>query len=441
MLRLAVAAAALLLPGAAAAAAAPSSGRLSPVMPLELLDAAASTASGGVCLDGSPPGVFYRPAATAAANTSWVIYLQGGAWCTSLSDCANRAKGHLGSSAAFPPTLGFEGVLDPNPDANPSFADFHHALVPYCDGASFAGDAAEPVPVPGTNRTLYFRGARVLKAVLQYLADKHGLGSATHVLFGGGSAGGLATYLGADRVGVLLKAMGLPLQKYRAVPVSGFFLNHKVDDVAGELAFGQSMQAMSELHNCSGNVPPACVASLPPSEQWRCVLANYSYAHSTTPMFLLQSAVDLYQLFAIARLGGWDAGCLNRGIQFANCTEAQLVHIKEYSRSFMATLTASAKYSRQGEGGFVTSCLEHVAAQSSEFFDNYTIGGSSEQAALSRWWETDGTEPAAQHWSLPCALSESSPHQCNPSCFPPPPPPPPPLSSAAALPQATKESE
>ena len=390
----------------------------SPVMPLELLDAADSTASGSVCLDGSPPGVFYRKAATAAANTSWVIYLQGGAWCTSVSDCAGRAKGHLGSSAHFPPTLGFEGVLDPNPAANPTFANFHHALVPYCDGGSFAGDAAAPVVLNGTNQTLYFRGARVLRAVLQYLADKHGLASATQVLFGGGSAGGLATYLGADRVGSLLRDMGAPLTKFRAVPVSGFFLDHRVDSGTGDYAFGESMQAMSNLHNCSGNVPPACIASLPPSQQWRCVLANYSYTHSNTSMFPLNSAVDLYQLFAIARLGGWDAGCLNRGIQFKNCTNAQLENIKDYSKSFVETLTSSPKFNRPGEGGFITSCLEHVAAQTSTFFDNYTINALSEQEALGRWWESDGADPASKHWSMPCTLNDSPPHQCNPSCFP-----------------------
>ena len=85
--------------------------------------------------------------------------------------------------------------------------------------------------------------------------------------------------------------------------------------------------------------PAACVASLPPDEQWRCVLANYSYAFSATPMFPLQSSVDLYQLFAIARLGGWDAGCLNRGIQFKNCSASQLVNIKAVSYTHLTLPT------------------------------------------------------------------------------------------------------
>ena len=48
------------------------------------------------------------------------------------------------------------------------------------------------------------------------------------VLFGGGSAGGLATYLGADRVGVWLRehcgvqALGKELVGFKALPVSGW---------------------------------------------------------------------------------------------------------------------------------------------------------------------------------------------------------------------------
>jgi hypothetical protein len=81
---------------------------------------------------------------------------------------------------------------------HPMFAKFHHVFIPYCDGASFAGDRLEPMRYQNT--ALFFRGRRVLEFVLASLRQKHGLGAATHMLFGGGSAGGLATYLGADRL-------------------------------------------------------------------------------------------------------------------------------------------------------------------------------------------------------------------------------------------------
>ena len=46
----------------------------------------------------------------------------------------------------------------------------------------------------------YFRGKRVLDAVLDVLLTDHGLSQAEEVLLSGGSAGGLSTYLHADDV-------------------------------------------------------------------------------------------------------------------------------------------------------------------------------------------------------------------------------------------------
>ena len=58
----------------------------------------------------------------------------------------------------------------------------------YCDGGSFTGDAAEAVVVNG--KKIYFRGKRVLDALLDFLAlPKYGLSHATEVLVSGGSAG------------------------------------------------------------------------------------------------------------------------------------------------------------------------------------------------------------------------------------------------------------
>mmetsp|Transcript_19393 Transcript_19393/g.39649 ORF Transcript_19393/g.39649 Transcript_19393/m.39649 type:complete len:226 (-) Transcript_19393:611-1288(-) len=150
------------------------------------------------------------------------------------------------------------------------------------------------------------------------------------------------------------------VRKYRAVPVSGFFLMHQT--LRGVDAFAEGMRATYKLHNAS--ISPRCAASVPVDETWRCFFANYSYAHAQTPMFPIQSSVDLYQLFAILQAGGWDAGCLNRGIQFANCTTAQLLSFREYAQSILMAWgdgLTQGKATRPGEGAFIESCLEHVA--------------------------------------------------------------------------------
>ena len=53
-----------------------------------------------------------------------------------------------------------------------------------------------------------------------------GLGGATEVLLKGESAGGLSTFLHADRLGRRLKAGSPKLGKYRANPIVGYFQDH-----------------------------------------------------------------------------------------------------------------------------------------------------------------------------------------------------------------------
>ena len=161
-------------------------------------------------------------------------------------------------------------------------------------------------------------------------------------------------------------------------------------------------------------LPPGCIAALPPDHRWKCALANFSYTYSTTAFFLLQSALDLYQLFAIEEMGGWDAGCLNRGAQFKNCSAVQVVELQQYSVAFLRDLRGTPTFSQPGQGGFVSSCIEHQAALQSSMFDGYTIGGVTMQQALARWWAAPATAPSA--WQLPCTLTAAPPHQCNPTC-------------------------
>ena len=109
-----------------------------------------------------------------------------------------------------------------------------------------------------------------------------------------------------------------------------------------------------------------------------------------------------------------DRGCTKN--DFKDCTEEQVRDLNGYMADFLTDLRASPKFKRAGEGGFIESCLEHCGAQNPHGFDDYTIRGVTMQAALSHWWNSDVSDPAAKHWYLPCQLSEKAPHQCNPTC-------------------------
>jgi hypothetical protein len=67
-------------------------------------------------------------------------------------------------------------------------------FIGYCDGSSFSGQ------VEGTHQGLHYRGRANLDAVIDSLIADAGLEKASDVVFTGGSAGGLTTYLQVDHV-------------------------------------------------------------------------------------------------------------------------------------------------------------------------------------------------------------------------------------------------
>ena len=168
-------------------------------MPLTLLTEEQYATQGAFCLDGGAPGFYFKAAdpsksSDTAASTSWVLYFKGGGWCYNEKDCKSRAAGSLGNSSHFPAKYTVGGILDENPTASPVLAGYNHVVLWYCDGASFSGDAEQPADVDGTK--IYFRGRRVLDAILDVLLDSsgpYGLNHATQVLLSGGSAGGVTS--------------------------------------------------------------------------------------------------------------------------------------------------------------------------------------------------------------------------------------------------------
>eukprot|EP00911_Craspedida_sp_UC1_P000700 UC1_evm1s533 len=199
---------------------------------------------------------------------------------------------------------------------------------------------------------------------MSHLSQNHALGSATEVLLAGGSAGGLSTFLHADRIRTTYFA---PHVKFAAAPVSGFFLRHlpyPPNHVPPNESYPAAMHNVVKMQNATGALNKACVAAAAttPSGAWRCIFAAESYAYTRTRMFVINSAVDAYQMSSILMI---PPVCRAKDVvpQFANCSAQQVSALRAYQESFLHDLTASETFSRPGNGGFIESCLEHVAAQ------------------------------------------------------------------------------
>ena len=149
------------------------------------------------------------------------FYVYLGARCYDEQDCYKRSKMKLGSSKDWAKEASC-GCM--NFDGEGNREDCHCIYMPYGDGASFSGFRKDVWPVPGGGN-LTFRGIKNFDATVAW-ALEHGLTEATEFVLAGGSAGGLSTFLHADRVAAVLRAKAPNCKKIRAAPVVGYFLDH-----------------------------------------------------------------------------------------------------------------------------------------------------------------------------------------------------------------------
>ena len=213
-----------------------------------------AAARGAVCLDGTPGGYYIRRGDPAR----WLIFHQGGGWCSSDDNCADRAQTDLGSSKAWPSTYN-DTYCGGELFATPPFDSYTIIFAMYCDGGSWTGNVSEPVRTG--NSTVYYRGRRLLDALLDDLLHVQGMSAATELLYGGCSAGALTVYLHADMVGRRMP----PATRVRALADAMFALRHH--DIAGAPRFEQRMQWGFTAWNASASVNEACLAAQRPGEE------------------------------------------------------------------------------------------------------------------------------------------------------------------------------
>jgi len=247
--------------------------------------------TGALCLDGTP-GIYYFKEGSTANKTKWVFHLLGGGMCMSDEECLYRTHGPVGSSNNSEWTDEYEygGPISEDPSYNPDFYDWNHAFFVYCDGASFSGDREEPVKVNDTY--IYYRGHRILTGIMNDLLLNHDLNDATHVLVVGDSAGGMATYYHVDEIKSMLPNTTI----FKAAPFSGVFLD--LPNVEGKVFFRDLMKGVFESQDCYSN--DKCINAQKKGEEWKCFFAQYVMDYIETPLFVLNSRIDLIGLMCIS---------------------------------------------------------------------------------------------------------------------------------------------
>lgn len=345
------------------------------------------TSAGALCLDGSAPAFYYRPGVGAGAN-KWLLHLQGGGWCTSTGDCAARANSSLGSSASWPrtgpPTAdgGAAGFLSADADVNPLFSQWGVAFLGYCDGGSYAGSVAEPVPV-GNGDVIFYRGRHILDAFVTKVLSMGGL-AATDVILSGCSAGGLAAFLHADYVGSLLP----PSVRFSAAPGAGFFLaDHPA--YGGGFEYLAHYQWVAATMNVSTSVDADCVAfyaAQPGAPLWRCFTAPYTLPFITTPLFVSNSLADSWQAGNIMALP-----CDPRG---KACNATELAYLDAFRGAMVEQLAPVLQ--AKAHGAFLQECFVHVVLGTDTSWNGTRVQGQTMTDTFERWYFGTGAAGSAK---------------------------------------------
>ncbi|XP_019252970.1 PREDICTED: pectin acetylesterase 8-like isoform X7 [Nicotiana attenuata] len=265
-----------------------------------------ATAEGAVCLDGSPPA-YHLDQGYGSGLLSWIIVVDGGGWCSSISDCQHRSNSGLGSSTnTLPPQVTFSGILHDDSRINPDFYNWNRVRVRYCDGSSFTGDVEDVDP----DTKLYYRGARIFRAIMNDLSRK-GMQTAENAILTGTSAGGLATILNCDKFKSLLPDDA----RVKCVADAAFFINAKA--ISGTLDIQDEYRRVVTLHGSAKNLPLSCTSIMEPS------LHIWKHCKS----------------------------------HISNCTFIQRMIIQGYGVEFLkAFLGLTPSFTR---GYFITSCYSH----------------------------------------------------------------------------------
>eukprot|EP00039_Didymoeca_costata_P023992 m.8921 g.8921 ORF g.8921 m.8921 type:complete len:400 (+) comp3973_c0_seq1:26-1225(+) len=350
----------------------------------------------GRCLDGSPAGYYLKEK---KQSRGWVIYLQGGGLCLKKEDCERRVHGNLGSSKNWSLThVDNANVLSDNHD-NP-FMNFSKVYVPYCSGDTYTGTSAHNLWLGG----LHTCGHNILNVLIDQLfkttsSFKH----ATHLLFSGGSAGGIGVFHNADFITDKIKSLKMNTT-VKAAPQGGYYFpkgifQYNMYAKGKRIPFDLFATGYVNMIQ-HGYTDPSCAKALG-NQKARCWNIDILQKYISTPLFIGQDNIDSNQIHA-------ELGCPGKVCEWNSTNKIAVSFMEDYANKTRRSLHEFAQqHSSKAGSVWSPSCLGHTG----EFRVNGgpLIKGKSYREALKEWFFDNKRT----------VLIEECPHGivCNPACI------------------------
>jgi hypothetical protein len=353
---------------------APSTSSTPTPMTLQLFNSTTLVKHNALCNDGSPSGYYFAP--SRANSTKWIVYLEGGGLCYDYETCKKRPE-QLISSTAWPKTLGAQGLFGVEPSNN--FSDFNKVIIIYCTSDLYTGtkpSSADPA------LKFNFLGSHVVPAFL--FEKSAALQAATEVLFTGGSAGGIGTFMNYEIV-----KRSLPHAHVRALPDAGWFLTTMKPYSKKAVPVGTQLEKGMALWK--GTPPPVCAAAMGSGKAWMCYSGPFVYPFMPSP------ASDVMVLKA--QTDAWTVGNDGVGKPFS-------VKEMEWLVELAAEVRASLQQVDHVQNDFSANCLYHTSLQL--FWDTISINSVTLSTAVQSWYFGNKTVSLVDSCTLPL---------CNPTCL------------------------
>ncbi|CAI5471760.1 unnamed protein product [Closterium sp. Yama58-4] len=343
----------------------------STLVPLILLP---NNTFGAKCLDGSPPGYYFRPG-TGSGRQNWHIYLPSGGWCVTVAACAQRAHTRLGTTRGYPKQLNdsitFGGVLSSNERVNPLFHNWNLVRLLYCDGGGYAGtrgrinltdlfsgpNTAGTLPksvrvAPATNVSLEADGSTESTKSMGSPESTKSMGSTESTKSMGSTESNKSTgsnltlrhhsaiYLDGWNI---IQAVLQDLQLQRGFDSSTLEILLSGSSAGGQATANlcdwlaslfpsaftrclvdagffldardrfsrRTFRALAQnLTSLHRPVNPTCSYAAGRSEQWKCFFLQHTLFNISTPIFLFQAMIESYHKYRESR----NVGCIEVGL-------------------------------------------------------------------------------------------------------------------------------
>lgn len=349
-----------------------------------------------VCTDGSPAGYYFGPAfipdtvSASDPETTWLVYLEGGGWCSDEASCQGRCgtpENPYTSSVCSSKKWGKQeylgGIFWPDQE-NAVTRACNKAFVRYCTSDGHMGN--------GESFGWQFRGEAVVKETLRDLVVNRGLGAGPkrhRLIFGGGSAGARGAMVHLDYVSEMLGDVA------GNVDVVGFLdspLYLDIPSPAGSTfpnyGFGKQTAGVYGFANVSHLGEECAVANA--DAQWKCMFGQYRMPFVKTPYMLVASQNDAYQLGNL--------------VQHMPSTDDDIAYAENFA-ALTVDLLNTLKGINPASAFYSWACYNHMTSPSDAGFFKKTCDDrwdATMETALERFLGLEPAQPASLMWIDQC---------------------------------------